>query len=39
MSAARNIAGAILVIAGLIGIHFGVEYSGWVIALGAFVIL
>lgn len=36
---AKYLTGALLVIAGMIGIYFKVEYSGWVIFLGALICL
>lgn len=37
--AAKYLSGALLVIAGMVGIYFKVEYSGWVILLGALMCL
>lgn len=34
MSDMRYIAAAIVVGFGLVGLHFGVEYSGWAVATG-----
>jgi hypothetical protein len=37
--AKKYITGTILVLAGMVGIYFKVEYSGWVIFLGALILL
>jgi hypothetical protein len=36
---ARLFAAAIVVVAGLVGLHYHVEYSGWAVLCGLFVIL
>lgn len=34
----RDILGATVIVAGMVGLHFGVEYSGWVL-FGGFLVL
>ena len=36
---AQVVCGAIVIVAGLIGVTHGVEYSGWVIFIGALMVL
>lgn len=35
----NKIIGAVIVVAGLVGLYFGVEYSGWALAVGFILIL
>ncbi len=35
----KHIAAAIVVIAGMVGIYFNVEYSGWVICFGILALM
>lgn len=35
----KNIVGLTMIIAGMIGMHFNVEASGWITFLGVFLVL
>lgn len=37
--AVNKVIGAILAVAGLCGLHFNIEYSGWVLAIGLILVL
>lgn len=39
MSPHRYAAGVLLVLAGMTGLHLGIEYSGWVLFIGILVVL